>query len=65
MTKLDEVPETVRERGWVVVVDEVVAVEGFVGTATFSAFVKGTNIPEVGVDVIKYRTPATLPSFFP
>jgi hypothetical protein len=44
-------------------VDEVCV--GFCGVGSFSAFVSGTNIPDDGVDVEKYRIPATLPSFLP
>jgi hypothetical protein len=50
----------VRARGWV---EE--AGVGFLGVGSFSAFDRGINIPDVGVDVEKYRIPATLPSFFP
>ena len=39
--------------------------ESFAGGGSFSAFVRGTNIPDVDVDAVKYRTPATLPSFLP
>jgi hypothetical protein len=60
VTKLFEVPEIVRARGCA---EE--AGVGFFGVATFSAFDRGMNIPDVGVDVEKYRIPETLPSFFP
>jgi hypothetical protein len=60
VTKPVEVPEMVRDRGCT----EGVGV-GLVGAATRSAFDNGTNIPELDVEVEKYRTPATLPSFFP
>ena len=39
--------------------------EGLLGTMIFSALVRGINIPDEGVEVEKYRIPATLPSFFP
>lgn len=38
---------------------------GFGGGVIFSILARGTNIPEVDVVVVKYLTPATLPSFFP
>jgi hypothetical protein len=44
-------------------VDTVVC--GCFATETFSALGSGINIPEVGLEVEKYRTPPTLPSFFP
>jgi hypothetical protein len=43
-----EVPEIVRDRGCV---DE--AGVGFCGVGSFSAFARGTNIPDDGVDVVK------------
>ena len=54
------VPEVVRARRCVAERGE-----GLVGTMIFSAFVRGTNIPDEGVEVEKYRIPATLPSFLP
>lgn len=54
------VPEIVRARGWVTERGE-----GLLGTMIFSALLRGRNIPDEGVEVEKYRTPATLPSFFP
>ena len=53
-------PEIARERGCVAERGE-----GLLGTMIFSALVRGTNIPDEGVEVEKYRIPATLPSFFP
>jgi len=50
-------PETVRPRG--------AGLSVGVGVWTFSALERGTNIPEMGVVVEKYRIPETLPSFFP
>lgn len=54
-----EVPEIARARDWDF--DDM----GFSAGASFSALPRGTNIPDVGVDAVKYRIPATLPSFFP
>ena len=39
--------------------------EGLLGTMIFSALLRGRNIPDEDVEVEKYRTPPTLPSFFP
>ena len=58
VTKPVEVPEIVRDRGCT-------EDAGLGGVGIRSAFDKGTNIPEFGVVVEKYRTPTTLPSFFP
>jgi hypothetical protein len=54
------VPEIVRARGWVTERGE-----GLLGTMIFSALLRGRNIPDEDVEVEKYRTPPTLPSFFP
>jgi len=54
------VPEIVRARGWA---ED--SGDGLLGTMIFSALLRGTNIPEEGVEVEKYRIPATLPSFLP
>ena len=54
------VPEIVRARGC-----GTERGECLLGTMIFSALVRGRNIPDEGVEVEKYRIPATLPSFFP
>lgn len=58
-----EVVEIVRFRAVVVGVDSFCGGGG--GGVSFSAFASGTNMPEFDADAVKYRTPATLPSFFP
>ena len=56
------VPETVLARGCTA---DIGVGGGFFGVANFSALARGTNIPELSVEAVKYRIPATLPSFFP
>ena len=60
VTKPVDVPDIVRDRGCT---EE--AGFGLVGVEILSALDNGTNIPEFDDVVEKYRTPATLPSFFP
>ena len=62
VTKLDWAPEAVRARKWVFVGS---CGDGFGGGVIFSILERGTKIPEVDVVVVKYFTPATLPSFLP